>query len=190
MGYRNYLYRVDKKKFNKIRKLSYDEIVKEYGEYGECDDDNYIDQDKILELCDGIEVLEIGKYFDGDIDKCLRKAFVDKKVNDYFNTETEFLIAKPQILDKLLELYANDTIKYYKNLLEDESIDEFTGKTQLDRLKREIEHKLTWSSYLKDMPNNEFLIDDSWLKEYECFNFKYLIKTFNFKKYYLLWLGY
>lgn len=185
MGYRNYLYRVDKKKFNKIRKLSYDEIMKIYGE-----DDLYISKYPILESCDGKEVLTIGKYFDGDIDKCLRKAFVDKKVNDYFNTETEFLIAKPQILYKLLELYANDTITYYKNLLEDESVDEFTGKTQLDRLKREIEHKLNWSSYLKDIPSNEFLIDDSWLKEYECFNFKYLIKTFNFKKYYLLWLGY
>ena len=186
MGYRNYLYRVDKKKFNKIRKLSYDELLKLYGEV----DDRYIGKYKLLESCDGKEVLTIGKYFNEDISQYLKKAFRDDSVQKYFNEETEFLIAKPELLTKLLEIYADSTSKYYKKLLEDESVDEITGKTHLDRLKRELEHKLVWLPYLKEIPKSEYMIDDTWLVEYECFNFKYLIKTFNFKKYYLLWLGY
>lgn len=185
MGYRNYLYRVDKKKFNKIRKMSYEEIMKIYGEDG-----LYISKYPLLESCDGKEVLTIGKYFNEDISKFLKKAFRDNKVQNYFNQDTEFMIAKPELLNKLLDIYSEATMRFYKHLLEDESVDEITGKTQLDRLKREIEHKINWLPYLNYVPKNEYMIDDTWLVEYECFNFKHIIKTFNFKKYYLLWLGY
>lgn len=191
MGYRNYLYIADKKKYNKIRKMSKKELA-ELTNTDLEDEFDYLDDSDILTKMEAEEALEFGKYIDfyDEIKPHLRKMFTDKEVHKQFNTETECMLAKPEILQTIATVYRKKVLSHYQDLMQEKSSNEFDNRSQLDRMKSSIESQIIWNQYLDQLPNNKWNINGAWLYEYEIFNILYLMRVFNPKKQVLIWRGY
>ena len=190
MGYRNYLYVVDKKQINKIRKMSKDELWEFVDEEPE---DDYLPH--FLDICEKInaeEAIELGKYIDyrEKLEKFFVPIFKEKEFNMQYNEEEEFCIAKPEILQELATIYKEKIVACYKDLLNEKSTVEFDKRSQIDRLKAEAISHINWSQYLDKLSNNKYQLGGGWLYEHGVFNILFLMKIFNPKIQYLLWLGY
>lgn len=185
MGYRNYLYIADKKKCNKIRKMSKKEIL-------ELTNTSFLSSIDVLDKMGAEEAFELGKHIDfyDELTPHLRKMFTDKEVHEGFNDEEEFILAKPEILQTIATIYRKKVLNWYQDLMQEKSSNEFDTRSQLDRMKGSVESQILWNQYLDRLPNNKYQICDAWLFEYEVFNILHLMRVFNPKKQVLIWLGY
>lgn len=204
MGYRNYLYVVDKKKLAKIKKMN----VKELWDLVEEDPEELDEDDEgnptppywrdVIEAINGEELIEVSEalfYRDSVflLPKYIKKIFKNKEIQDWYNEDTELMIAKPEILDALIEFYISKTEKYYKDLtLEDSDNpkDKYGTplKPQLERLQQHAKTQLSWLKFVNDS-NNKWCLSTSWLYEYDIFNLIHIKKMFNPKKQVLIWTG-
>lgn len=191
MGYRNYLYIADKKKCNKIRKMSKKELLELTNTVLE-DEFDYLSDHDVLDKMGAEEVFELGKYIDfyDEIKPHLRKMFKDKEVHKYFNEEEECMLAKPEILQTIATIYRKKVLNFYQDLMQKKSSNKFNKGSQLERMKESIRSQLLWNQYLDQLPNNKYQICGAWLYEYEVFNILYLMRVFNPKKQVLIWRGY
>ena len=85
MGYRNYIWVIDKKKADSIRNMSLDEL-KSLAD----PDSSYVSIFDLREKLNAIEAIELGKYV-GNIPKNLQPFFIDKAVQENVSTEQEFI---------------------------------------------------------------------------------------------------
>lgn len=204
MGYRNYLYVVDKKKLAKIKKMN----VKELWDLVEEDPEELDEDDEgnptppywrdVIEAINGEELIEVSEalfYRDSVflLPKYIKKIFKNKEIQDWYNEDTELMIAKPEILDALIEFYISKTEKYYKDLtLEDSDNpkDKYGTplKPQLERLQQHAKTQLSWLKFVNDS-NSKWCLSTSWLYEYDIFNLIHIKKMFNPKKQVLIWTG-
>lgn len=191
MGYRNYLYIADKKKYNKIRKMSKKELLELTNTVLE-DEFDYLSAHDILDKMGAEEAFELGKGVDfyDEIKPHLRKMFTDKEVHEEFNAERECMMVKPEILQTIATVYKNKVKNWYEDLLQEKSSNEYDTRSQIDRLKDGVESHLLWNQYLDHLPNNKWNINSIWLYEYEIFNILHLMRVFNPKKQVLIWRGY
>ena len=190
MGYINYLYIADKKKYNKVRKMSKKELA-ELTNINLEDEFDYLDAADVLDKMGAEEAIELGKYIDfyKEIKPHLRKMFTDKEVHKQFNTETECMLAKPEILQTIATIYRKKVLKHYQDLMQEKSSNEIDRRSQLDRMKSSINAQILWNEYLDKLPNNKYMLCDTWLYEYEIFNILHLMRVFNPKKQVLIWRG-
>lgn len=191
MGYRNYLYIADKKKCNKIRKMSEKELL-ELTNTNLEDEFDYLDEGDILKKMGAEEAFELGKYIDfyDEIKPHLRKLFTDEEVHKQFNEEIECMLAKPEILQTIATIYRKKVLKFYQDLMQEKSSDKFDTRSQLERMKAEVRAHILWNEYLDQLPNNKWNINQGWLYEYEIFDILHLMRVFNPKKQVLIWRGY
>lgn len=191
MGYRNYLYIADKKKCNKIRKMSKKELLELTNTVLE-DEFDYLSDHDVLDKMGAEEAFELGKYIDfyDEIKPHLLKMFTDKEVHEEFNTETECMLAKPEILQTIATIYRKKVLKFYQDLMQEKSSEKYDTRTQLERMKAEVRAHILWNKYLDQLPNNKWNINQGWLYEYEIFDILHLMRVFNPKKQVLIWLGY
>lgn len=192
MGYRNYLYIADKKKINKVHKMSANELWELVGGKTELDED--IDTPWIGDVLDKLnaeEFIELGKYLDytNEIQPFLKPLFRDKLVHNDYNCETECMLVKPEILQKIATIFKEKVKGYYKSLLEEKSSNVLDTRPQLERCIEDIRTKLTWLENSDTLPSNKWNIIDTWLYEYEMFNILHLMRIFNPKKQALIWIG-
>lgn len=206
MGYRTYLYVVDKKKFTKLKKLNVQELWTILGkEPTKWDIDERTKEvyppyrGDILEYADGKEIVELGdaifykKYKIQPYDY-LKKIFKNKDIQNYYNSETELMIAKPELLDAIIDVYLKRIEDNYTELLVDDSQnpkDElgYPLKPQLERLQNEIKSQLGWLKFINDS-NDKWCLATSWLYAHEVFNIIHIKKMFNPKKEVLIWAAY
>lgn len=192
MGYRNYLYIVNKKDINKIRKMNRDELSSLVNELPYSEDEDYFPYWRdILKKADGEEAFDLGKYVDFTerLEPFLKPLFRDKEVHEYYNEDTELMLAKPELLQELATIYKEKVQAYYKNLLNEESSDKFDTRTQLERLLSNVKDELIWSAYLDKLSEKKYSLGGGWLYEHEVFNILYLMKIFNLKKQALIYCG-
>lgn len=190
MGYRNSLYFMDKKVFNKIRKMNKDQLWDFIGKEKAYSEEELKSVPSFYKLKDiGVleEAFEFGKYYDCDVSKCLKPFFKDKEIHRYYNQDGEFMLAKFEIFECLLEDFRNRVLNYYKNLVEDIP-DEYDTRSHYDRLLRDARDHLMWAPYL-GRPEKKFSLGGGWLYEHEIFNLTYVMKLFNLKKQVLIWIG-
>lgn len=190
MGYRNYLYVVDKKQLNKIRKMTKAELWA-FSEEKPFDDEEYPYMGDVCDKMGAEEAIELGKYIDYTtrLKKFFKPIFKDKDINKHYNYETEFLIAKPEILQEIATIFKEKIKANYQDLLREKSEQEYETRSQFERLKAEAESHLTWCQYLDRLSKQKYELCGSWLYEHEVFNILYLMKVFKPKKQALLWLG-
>ena len=190
MGYRNYLYIADKKKCNKIRKMSKNELLELTNTVLE-DEFDYLDDGDVLDKMGAEVAFELGKYIDfyNEIKPHLRKMFTDEEVHKQFNEETECMLAKPEILQTIATIYRKKVLNFYQDLMQEKSSELCDSRTQLERMKAEVRSHITWNEYLDRLPNNKWNINETWLYEYEIFNILHLMRVFNPKKQVLIWRG-
>ena len=195
MGYRNYLYVADRKKFNKFRKLNAEQMWDLVGKDKAFDEEDleiapwYYDIKETIGL---EEVFEFGKYIDfyDRIKQYLKPAFKDKNIQKQYNEEEEFMIAKPEIIQECMTIFKEKIETYYKDLLNEKSSDEYDKRTRQERLIGCIKDHLCWVKFLDYLPDNKWNLGGGWLYEHEVFTLMHIARIFNPKKYVLLWLGY
>ena len=195
MGYRNYLYIADRKKFNKFRKLDIEQMWNWVGKdkaWSEEALDMLPDHHDIKEIISLEEIFEFGKYIDfyDRIKQYLKPAFKDKNVQEQYNEEEEFMIAKPEIIQECMTIFKEKIETYYKDLLNEKSSDEYDNRSQLDRLLADAKSHLSWAKFLDYLPENKWNLGGGWLYEHEVFTLMHIARIFNPKKHILLWLGY
>ena len=103
------------------------------------------------------------------------------------------MIAKPEILDALIEFYISKVKKFYNQLLLEDSTnpkDEYGNplKPQLERLQSAVKSQLSWLNFVNDS-KSKWCLSTAWLYEYDVFNLIHIKKMFNRKKQVLIWTG-
>ena len=110
MGYRHYLYIIDKEKVNSLTKEDIEEINSRY--------------DLMREKLDGHEIIELGKYSDegfglGQNGIKVEGILADFRESMFYEGDTEFEFIEPEKLVWLAEKYLERTVKYWKEFLDD-----------------------------------------------------------------------
>lgn len=203
MSNRTRLYVVDKKKLAKLKKLNAQELWTTLGkEHVEWDIDEktkkvYLPYWRdVLKYAGGKEINELGdvlfykKYKVKPYDY-LKNIFKNKEVQNYYNSESELMIAKPELLDVIIQVYLKRIEDNYAELLIDDSQnpkDElgYPLKPQIERLQKEIRCQLNWLKFINDS-DDKWCLATSWLYAHEVFNIIHIKKMFNPKKQVLIW---
>lgn len=191
MGYRNYLYIADKKIVNKVRKMTKAELW-EFSKRKPFEDEEMPYWDGILEEVGAEEAFEMEKYIDyhNRLKPFLKPFFRNKEIHQNYNEDSEFLIAKPDILQTLATIFKEKVQAHYKDLMEEKSFDKSDKRSQFDRLLSSARSNLMWSEYLDKLPDNKYALGGGWLYEHEVFSILYLMRIFNPKKQCLIFIGY
>ena len=204
MSYRNYLFVVDRKKLAKVKKMNVNQLwdlTEEDPEEWDTDEDGNPQPPywrDVLKKIDSEELIEVSEalfYRNSDfkLSKYTKKIFKDKKIQKYYNEDTELMIAKPEILDALIEFYISKVKKFYNQLLLEDSTnpkDEYGNplKPQLERLQSAVKSQLSWLNFVNDS-KSKWCLSTAWLYEYDVFNLIHIKKMFNPKKQVLIWTG-
>lgn len=176
MGYRNYIWVINKKKADSVRNLSSKELKKFSNP-----EDSYFSIFDLREKLKAVEAIELGKYAPNDvISKYLTAFFTNKNVQKEM-IDTEISIMDPIALKALLMYYKQEMVTFYTQLSKDINI---------GRLRHEFGELATWIQMADIDENNKYQLTTSWRYDQALFNFMYLYKIFNPKKQYLLWVGY
>lgn len=191
MGYRNYLYKIEKKKANQIRNMTYKELKDKYKYDGE-----YIDIFKILNLDINKDmVFEFGKLYWEDtvprIQNTGKKLFKSKKLNEIFEDERPYIVGGEALIESI-NIYKDKIKNLYAELLEKES--QCKRKSEkIAMLEKHIkDYDFYWNKSLFDivvLDKNENKICDSQLYEHLIWELVYQFKTIDFEKYDLIFLG-
>ncbi len=192
MGYRNYIAVVDKESLDKIRNLPYDELVEKYGEDGYIS--HYTFKDKGIEIKRILEIGDIVWHEENhtQVKECLSPIFSDDKVNRCLNEDSEFMLGNKKLLENIIEIYRKSVIEYYTYI---QNIDNVRKMMQdpninhLDYLIAKCKGKVSEFSENWFVSDTDNVLHYTWHYEYDIFNLIYILKTFDWNKNYLLWIG-
>lgn len=217
MGYRHYFYIIPTKVVNKIKDLETKRDYYEYIKTERClskearksakfalkdlekNNDDYLG---LWEL--GKNVFEFGKLYWDDTAEQIQntgiKLFKDKtELCEQYEESGAYIVGKEAIL-KAIEIYHNKIKRYFKSLLmsaeELKRDDEYWNGIEDvgERCKQAVEEKLSkwennWDFKPYNLKENNSSIVSSWLYEYEIFELVHILKTIDFEKYNLIFLG-
>lgn len=181
MGYRNYLGKFSKAKYENYKDLSEEELI------------NKLNTTFISRIPGYKEVCELGKY--NDFDPSLLKPFFSFKLED-----EECYIASKEFLKSIIEYYSNEVYKSYEKTYElyvKLSNNEILDPQDIGDLLLAGRSKcFEWKSanhrpyYLDE--TNKYVQDKivrSWKYEYAVFELARIYKTFNWEKDLLIYSG-
>lgn len=174
MGYRTYLGKVSRKEYKKYHKISYKKLVK-LGNLN-ADGNVGIDWDSLKSYETITEVIINNE-----------REVLFKHTNNFFenytNPDTTFRITdgKP-FLEALIEDNRNALLKRF------DKINEEKNKEIYDNL--EYDFNFRRIDFPKKISKSKYLLTDVDSREYMQFNFIYLLKTFDFNKEVLVYIGY
>lgn len=191
MGYRNYLYVVNKRKANKVRKMTKEELWN-FIEEEPFEPDEVPCASDILDKLEAETAFELGKYIDYDdrLYPHLVPFFKDRYVHEYNNDDCELMLAEPAILYELVIIFKEKIQANYEDLLSEESKDKFDKRTHYQRLVDDVSSHLMWLSTLGKLPNNKYSLGGGWLYEHEIFSLLHIIRIFNPRTQYLIYRGF
>lgn len=180
MGYRNYLYVVDKAEYEKFKALTYDQAVKKFSDGF----DDHISSYDFMDTTGFKRLMEFGKYIDwtDKIKPYFKDVFDDKKLEEYFNQEEEFKVLDQAALEVIARDVFVEKIKEYYNKLSEEK--------SLDYLHQLAKNKVTEWNTMNTKPCGKWQLNTSWQYEYEYFNLLNIMNQLDPKKHILFWLGY
>lgn len=116
MGYRTYVGEIPKRQYNKIKRLSVDELFTFYNKnrYDEDgDDDDYI---SVYDF--GQMVYEFGKYTDFEPPKkSIKNFFTNKETQKHFEGDNEINIVTKEFLEYIIMYYSEKVRTYYREML-------------------------------------------------------------------------
>lgn len=176
MGYRNYIGKITKKNYDKVKDLKKEEIFKE---------DEVLEFDK-----DFVELIELGKYRDIIDEKFCKPFFSNKETQAEILIDQEyFIVGKEYILSLIKEF--KDRVNYHLNKIKDAIKNKDISKIQ-NLLNSELSFKILDLEDIDNstiIENKNLLIRDSWLYEYSMFQLIYIYKTFDWENDLLIYYG-
>ncbi len=194
MGYRHYLYAVDKELVGKIRKCKTKEelITLMKTEAPDSVSDGSEDEDSYVRLYDiGKKLFEFGKYYPNADnmyehgDSLFTSDELNKKYADY-----GAIIIDPDGLKCAIDWERQHVAEIYEDLLREKSVDPFDDRSQELRMRDHAESYLRWWKYdPANMDMSSENIVSSWLYEHEYFELVRIYKTFNWGKSQIMFMG-
>jgi hypothetical protein len=213
MGYRNYIGFIPKREYNKIKKLSREEI---YQLRGEDLEDGYVG---IYDLVS--ELYGFGKYCDFETKGLVKPFFKNKEFQKSIDGDHEFYTVQKEFLEKVIDNYTEKVKTYYNEMIKpflgsngyssefinsikrDYNYDKTHYTLDFSKITKEeqtslveiIEHvrsmRNEWvSPYLKPYDLNKGdEITTSWKYEYGIFELVRIYKTFDWKKNVMVYYG-
>lgn len=188
MGYRQYLYQVDKKFVEQIRACKTNE------EYGEVFKENVSGNDEedyfpVYHL--GKELFEFGKHY-GNSDEMYKHGdslFTSEELNEMYSDYEAIVLDKEGLLCAI-EWQREKVTSLYEDLTKEKSADKYDDRSQFDRL---LEHAMDYLRWWKfgscDLEENSDHVARSWLYEHTIFDLVRIYKTFDWEKYCLVFAG-
>ncbi len=192
MSYRNYIAIVDKESLDKIRNLPYDELIEKYGDEGYLYE--YRLEDKGINIKNLLEISEKVSYKENraKLKECLSPVFSSAKANQQLNEDHEFMLGSKELLEHIIEVYRTTIVEYYTTVQNIDSLREMRYDPRIDHLEYFIEQckiKVAEFSGKYFMADSDGILHYSWFYEYDIFNVIHILKTFDWNKNYLLWIG-
>lgn len=183
MGYRNYIYVVEKEVADSFRGKTFEELKDPT-----CEDFHHICIYDLFEKYGVVCAIELGKYVDPEpVEPYLSPFFLDKEVHEYTNDEDECMLLDPKGLQSLATYYKNALLKYNKELIEEYDKDPVKAGA---RMLHDLRYETSMLEFLDKPEEKKWTLCDMWLWKYDILNFMYLLKVVDFDKYYLIWRGY
>lgn len=207
MGYRNYIGFIPKKEYNKIKKLSREEMYKLKGEDLE---DGYVSPHDLV-----TGLYEFGKYCDFETNGLTKPFFKNKDYQNYIEGDNEFYVVQEDFLQKVFENYTEKVKAYYSEMVtpiwRNES--EFLKSVKVDygsknrysfdfskitleeqtALYEMLNHirnmSMEWTHLTPYNLNKDPEITTSWKYEYGIFELVRIYKTFDWKKNVMVYYG-
>jgi hypothetical protein len=198
MGYRHYLYKVDKGLLNKIHHMEKDTFFKWGVDNGLVDDD---DEEPYLPLYKiGEELFGFGKYYENanEIQMNGRPLFADKELSERYEEYEPFIVGKEAVLNAI-EHQKSLIVQMYENMLlrtDEERLEEDFD----ERTKEQIYEQHLKSMYIEwkngfnkvfaiNLDSSNPVITTSWKYEYSIFELVRLYKVTDWDKYGLIFMG-
>lgn len=190
MGYREYLYQVDKKFVEKIRACKTNEEYLEVVKAHIPDADVSGDYFPVYHL--GKELFEFGKYYEnGDEmykhgDSLFQGEELRKEYADY-----NAIVLDESGLLCAIEWQQNRVLSVYEDLLREKSeLNTFDKRTQQERMQDHIESHLRWWKFgACNLNKDSDHVASSWLYEHTIFDLVRIYKTFDWKNNCLIFAG-
>ena len=112
MGYRTYIGLIPKREYNKIKRLSIDELYQFY-------EKNRYDEDSVSVYDLGKKLYEFGKYTDFEPPKkSVKNFFTNKETQKYFESDCEINIVTKEFFEYIIMGYAERVRNIYKEINE------------------------------------------------------------------------
>jgi hypothetical protein len=192
MGYRNYIGKISKENYEKIKDLSPTELDNHFNLNKEEDDVYYLSK-KDLEVK---ELYELGSYCDYGYKhkELLTDFFSNKETNElYHNSDTEFqLVNSKDFLAIIIDDYKERVKRMYENLLKDYDRSDLSKLTKVQVMEA-FEHissmSFEWTHLTPyDLDETE-KITSSWKYEYAIFELISIYKRFDWDKDVMVYWG-
>lgn len=204
MGYRHYFYKVNKADVEKVKDMTWDELLDYAKEDGakvyEEEGDFYFNDDKFLNKT---KVFEFGKlYWDDTAERIYGKGvhlFTKEDVQEMVSDYVPYVVGKDGVLEAI-KIYEEKVLKYYKDLLVD-------GKDcllplgltlrkedvkSIDKLVEHIENKIGNLGFIGLANTNEeykWSLTRSWEYEHSIFNLVHILKSVDWETETILFYG-
>lgn len=193
MGYRQYLYEVDRALADRIKKCkTNNEFVSVIESVMPNIVSRYDDEEPYVPLYDiGKEIFGFGKYYENSNemyahgDSLFSSAELNKKYSDY-----GAIIIDEEGIKSAIDWNQQHVIKMYEDLLREKSIEQFDERSQLERLKDNADTYLKyWKLGPANMDKKNPRLSRSWLYEHEYFDLIRIYKTFDWENKAMMFMG-
>lgn len=195
MGYRQYIYSVDKWLVDEIRKCTtWKEFIEtmqkfrnENVEYDKFDDTYYFNLWNL-----GEELHEFGKYWENseEMYKHGDSLFTSDELNEQYEEYGAIVLDEEGILCAI-EWYRNRVCSIYEDLLKEKSDSTWDDRPQLDRLVEHCRDYVYW--WRNEGPGNlnkeSHRLVRSWLYEHSYFDLVRIYKTFDWDNKCMIFMG-
>lgn len=196
MGYRHYLYQVDKELVKKIRECKTNEdLVKVCKDYFPKDSDVVYDCDDEAQWVSfhemGKGLFEFGKYYENAEEICKHgtELFTSQELIERYS-ENDHVVLTEEGLLCAIEWQKNRIVSVYENLLREKSEDDWDDRTQEQRLKMHARDYLSWWKLpAVNLDKCNAHVARSHLYEHTIFDLVRIYKTFDWDKYCLVFIG-
>lgn len=189
MGYRHYLYQVNKGLVDKIRACKTND---EYGEVFKANVSGGDDEEEYFPIYDlGKTLFEFGMYYEnaGEMYKHGDSLFTSEELNERYEEYGAIVLDKSGLLCAI-EWQAKRITSIYEDLLKEKSISPYDGRSQFDRLAEHARDYLRWWKHgACDLGENSDHVAGSWLYEHTIFDLVRIYKTFDWEKNCIVFVG-
>lgn len=206
MGYRHYMYLIEKETINKIKNMSEAELFENYASKSDKafyklnkDEKPYF---SILDL-PMERIFEFGKlYWDDTAERIYsngKPLFENKETQERYDDYYPYLVGKDGLLEAI-NIYKDKIVENYKDLfVENDKLCDPFFHIPFEKVEKSIAEKCV--EHCRDMMGewmrnkaintniNDKDISSSWYYEYHIFDLVHLLKTIDFDKYDILFMG-
>lgn len=119
MGYRLYINSIPKREYNKIKKMSREDLWKHFNPDKEIDktDEDWLEELYVGAYDFGETLYEFGKYVDYYDKKTCKPFFKNKETQEYYNSDHDLYVVTKEFLAAVIEEYRTIVSTYYEDMV-------------------------------------------------------------------------